>query len=152
MKPVLVKLVLVLVALVGWMVYDNWHVVEQMSVAKFVDATTKKLPKRLIPKTSNNVTEVYQWKDTSGKTHFSNTRPEGIDVVTIKKISSDQNVLQSNDGSANVPKLADAADDPAAADNSFPLSPTRFKEAIDKAKEVRQGAEQRNKTLDEIAK
>lgn len=172
MKSLLVKLVIVLVALVGWMLYDNRQAITSFSLAGLKNSVSTKLPVRLESK--GGATTVYKWQDQSGKWHFSDTQPQEAKTVVTTKIRSDQNVIQSyplvpdadssDSHAANLELLPAIVGKPspgsstsvsgqAVADEndiSLPLSPARYKEALDRAKAARNAMEQRNQNLDNL--
>lgn len=173
MKSLFFKLVIVLIALAGWMAYENQQAIMNFSLSDIKKIIPKSLPKNIGDKNGSS-TIVYKWQDSSGKWHFSDTRPKDVTTVSIEKIRSDVNVMPSYPvekpetpqnkasidsqlGSRSQSKgsgktLSDTSTNSGAENSSeFPLSPSRYKRAIEQAKEARRAMEQRNQELDAIA-
>lgn len=97
MKSLLIKLVLITFAIVGWVVYDRWD-----ELSSNVLSTTKQLSKQLTPKnTEVKTTTVYKWQDKNGDWQFSNTKPANVADAEIKQFRSDENILPSVTQTAN---------------------------------------------------
>jgi len=173
MKPLFFKLVIVLIALAGWIAYDHRQAIMNFSLSDVKKLVPESLPKNIGDK--GGTTTVYKWQDSSGKWHFGDTRPKDVDAVSVKKISSDVNVMlshpvekpgvprnkvrtESQSGSRS-PSTGSGKTSSGTGANSgtkngseFPLSPNRYKRAIEQAKEARKAMEQRNQELDSMAR
>ncbi|MDH5648654.1 MAG: DUF4124 domain-containing protein [Gammaproteobacteria bacterium] len=169
-KSLLIKLAMVLVILVAWMAYHNHSLFDSISLSSLSGAASDKLPKRLT-KPSVTITTVYKWKDSNGTWQFSGTPPVGVTDFTVETIRSDQNVIASEpavppatqqatkEKTAVTPGKSEGSDsstgataNPDSGGLDSLLSPERYKQAIEQAKEARRAMEQRNQTQEQLLK
>ncbi|GMR17888.1 MAG: hypothetical protein BMS9Abin33_0282 [Gammaproteobacteria bacterium] len=174
MKSLFFKLVIVLIALAGWIAYDQRQAIMNFSLSDIKKLVPESLPKNIGDK-KGSTTTVYKWQDSSGKWHFGDTRPKDVKAVSVKKIRSDVNVMPSHpvekpgmpqnkvridsqpgsrSQSTGSGKTSSGTGASSGAKNGskFPLSPNRYKRAIEQAKEARKAMEQRNQELDSMAR
>ena len=174
MKSLFFKLVIVLIALAGWIAYDQRQAIMNFSLSDIKKLVPESLPKNIGDR-KGGTTTVYKWQDSSGKWHFGDTRPKGVKTVSVKKIPSDVNVMPSHpvekpevlQNKARTDSLPGSrsqstgsgktlsgtgANSGAKKGSEFPLSPNRYKRSTEQAKEARKAMEQRNRELDSVAR
>lgn len=93
MQSMLTKLIIVLIALVGWVVYSRMDQIKdflgmvQESVPQVVEQTLE--PDKPTPAT----TTVYKWQDASGEWHITSTPPDKATAIETKTYAHDVNVV-----------------------------------------------------------
>lgn len=86
MKSVLIKLIIVTIALIGWVIYTR---MDQIKDALDFDLDTSELVSKL-PTTSSPAptqTTIYKWRDDQGVWHMSNAPPADARNVQIHNYS-----------------------------------------------------------------
>lgn len=99
MKAILNKLILLMVILSVWIVYDQWEIFSHLFAS-----TRDKISTQFTDTFSSNAndnagnvttTTVYRWKNKKGEWQFSNTKPEHVPDAEIQLFRSDTNVVPS---------------------------------------------------------
>lgn len=86
MKSVLIKLIIVTIALIGWVIYTR---MDQIKEALDFDLDTSELVANIAPASSPSPTEttIYKWQDDKGDWHMSNSPPVDARNVQIHNYS-----------------------------------------------------------------
>ena len=93
MQSLFFKMGLVLVALVGWVVYDRWDNLSATTVASVSTVSTKVKSSLPTEPPTNVKTKVYKWQDAQGHWQFSNTPPKTQAKVATQTYNSNENVI-----------------------------------------------------------
>lgn len=92
MQNMLTKLLILLVALIGWVIYSKMDKIKAFlgdvpampEIVSVPTPTTQAAPK---------TTTVYKWQDASGEWHISSTPPAGVSAIETKTYTNDANVV-----------------------------------------------------------
>lgn len=165
MKPLLNKMIFFLAILLFYVIYSNWHRIENFSISKVASNVTTSV-KRVLPdsvrttveETAGSRTKVYKWQDAQGRWHVSNTPPANIKGAQERLYRSNQNTVP---GGMPEPKetpsqqetsgsRADSAPSSGPQGQPDASSPEdggmfgRYTDALRQAREVQQLSNQRN--------
>lgn len=119
-KSIFYQLCMVLVALVGWLISNNFDkIVSYLDVSKYFNKTVNK-----VTGADKKPTIAYKWVDEDGQVHYGSEQPKGVDA-TKKEIYIDPEIAKKQkekkkaktedvsmnplDVYSNVPKLIEDA-------------------------------------------
>ena len=149
MKSLFFNLIVVLVVLAGWVIFDNWDKITKFSLASVRDTIHRITPEQLLSAKKEQVTTstVYQWADAEGNHHFSNKSPGNVAGVEILHYRSDKNVIP-----AGVPRQKKTTE--SSASHSPPKTSqsifTQLPGVIQEAKGLEQKLKDRKDNIDRI--
>lgn len=93
MRSLFFKMGFLLVALIGWVIYDRWDNLS-MTAATSASAISGKMKSSLPTEPPANVkTKVYKWQDAQGRWQFSNEPPKTQAKVSTQTYNSNENVI-----------------------------------------------------------